>query len=87
MTPTGPLQGAAHPGSVPAGVTAGVTLYLPLGQDYVLGVGGFHRLGRGVNGGLDGVDEFAREGCRIGMEISHDHLAIAVSRLPRLVVP
>ena len=82
MTPTGPLQGAAQPGSVPAGVTADVTLHLPLGQDYVLGVGGFHRLGRGVNGGLDGVDEFAREGCRIGMEISHDHLAMSCLQTP-----
>ncbi len=72
LTPTGPLQGAAQPGSVPAGVTADVTLYLPLGQDYVLGVGGVHRLGRGVNGGLDGVDVFARRGCRLDIEIASD---------------
>ena len=67
---------------MPAGVTADVTLYLPLGQDYVLGVGGFHRLGRGVNGGLDGVDEFTRRGCGLDMEISDDHLAMNCLQTP-----
>jgi hypothetical protein len=69
-TPAGPLHGAAPPGSVPAWSTTDVTLHLPLGQEYALSVGGFHRLG-------PSVDEFASTGCRLDFEITSDGLRMS----------
>ena len=65
-TPSGVLPGAVQPTSLGAGAIADITFYIPLGGEWWITVNGMEMFP------ATDVNQYARQGCRLGMEVSTD---------------
>jgi hypothetical protein len=66
QTPSGMLAGAVQPVSLAPKEIGDVTFHLPMGGEWWISVNGMQMFSS------TDVDEYVRQGCRLGMEVSTD---------------